>query len=74
MEGVIADSMRLPGAMAFASPWTRPYMLGFPGAAVKSSISSLSRKPAPLTVTALPNPSFNVVVTATAAPEPSTTE
>ncbi len=54
MLGVIADSIRLPGAIALASPCTRPYMLGLPGAVAKSSISSLSRKPAPVTVTALP--------------------
>jgi hypothetical protein len=54
MLGVIADSIRFPGAIALASPSTRPYMFGAPGAVAKSSISSLSRKPAPLTVTALP--------------------
>ena len=54
MVGVIAESIRLPGAIALASPCTRPYMFGLPGAVAKSSISSLSRKPAPVTVTALP--------------------
>ena len=52
--GVMAESIRLPGLMALVSPCTRPYMLGFPGAVAKSSISSLRRNPAPLTVTALP--------------------
>ena len=54
MLGVIAESGRLPGWMALESPCTRPYMLGRPGALARSSISSLSRKPAPVTVTALP--------------------
>ena len=49
-------------------------MLGLPGAVVKSSISSLSRNPAPPTVTALPYELFNVVVTLTALPAESTTE
>src|SRR2546430_2108345 len=50
IDGVIADSMRLYGAMALASPWIRPYMFGCPGAVVKSSISLFSRKPAPVHV------------------------
>ena len=60
MEGVMAESMRLPGAMAFASPCTRPNRLGRPGAEVKSSISSFKRNPAPVTVTALPKSLFSV--------------
>ena len=54
MLGVIAESGRLPGWIALESPWTSPYMLGRPGALARSSISSLSRNPAPVTVTALP--------------------
>ena len=30
MLGVIAESMRFPGAIALASPWTRPYMSASP--------------------------------------------
>ena len=41
---------------------------------VKSSISLFNRNPAPLTVTALPNPPFSVVVTDAAFPAASTTE
>src|SRR5439155_622272 len=47
IAGVIPDSIRFPGAMAFASPWTRPNRFGLPGAVMKSSISSFSRNPAP---------------------------
>ena len=39
------------GAIAFASLPMSPYAFGVPGLAEKSSISSLSRKPAPSTVT-----------------------
>jgi hypothetical protein len=60
MVGVIDDSGRLPGAMALASPPTTPNMLGAPGLAEKSSISSLSRKPAPSTTTPEPNQPFRV--------------
>ena len=49
-------------------------MFGLPGADVKSSISLFNRKPAPVTVTPLPKPPFNVVVTAAALPFPSTIE
>ena len=41
------ESGRLPGAIALASPCTRPNMFGAPGLAAKSSISLLSRKPVP---------------------------
>jgi hypothetical protein len=44
--GVIEESIRLPGATAFASPWIRPNMFGRPGAVAKSSISLLRKKPA----------------------------
>src|SRR5438034_1107240 len=74
IAGVIPDSIRFPGAMAFASPWTRPNRFGLPGAVMKSSISSFSRNPAPVTVTALPKSLFNVVVQDTALPPASTIE
>src|SRR5256886_316725 len=83
MDGVMADNMRLPGAMAFASPG-KPNLfglvqgeanrLGLPGAVMKSSISSFNRNPAPVTVTALPKSLFSVVVQDTAFPSASTTE
>jgi hypothetical protein len=66
--------MRLPGTMAFASPWTSPSAFGAPGLLAKSSISSFSRKPAPRTVTAEPNQKLIVVVMATALPLLSATE
>src|SRR5207248_4596493 len=43
-------------------------MLGTPGLAAKSSISSLSRKPRPSAVTREPKSSFKVVVTETVFP------
>ena len=43
--GLIELSGRLPGAISLALPWTRPNMFGEPGLAVKSSISSLRKKP-----------------------------
>jgi hypothetical protein len=54
MAGVMAESIRFPGSTAFASPCTRPYWLGVPGLAAKSSISLFRRNPAPSTVTRLP--------------------
>ena len=45
---------RLPGAMALASPWISPNMLGTPAREVKSSISLFSRNPVPSTVTPEP--------------------
>ncbi len=74
MVGVIAESMRAPGRTALARPCTRPNWLGTPGLAVKSSISLLSRNPAPSTVTRLPYRELIVVVTATALPAASTIE
>ena len=45
--GVMELSGRCPGAMALASDWIKPKSaLGTPGCVVKSSISSLNRKPA----------------------------
>src|SRR5262245_20464851 len=72
--GVIADNIRLPGAIAFASPCTSSYWFGDSGFAAKSSISLFRRKPAPVTVAADPNPELIVVVNATALPAASTTE
>ncbi len=54
MVGVMLESMRFPGAMAFASPCTSPIWFTAPTAVVKSSISSLSRNCAPGTVKAAP--------------------
>ena len=58
--GVIDDSGRLPGATALFGPSTNPNMLGEPGLAEKSSISSLRRMPVPAAVTCAPNQSFSV--------------
>src|ERR1700674_4965470 len=49
-------------------------MLGVPGCVVKSSISSLRKKPAPLTYTPDPYRSLSVDVVATALPDWSTTD
>ena len=54
MVGVIAESGRLPGSIAFASPCTSPNIFGAFGLDVKSSISSFSRNPRPGTVMPLP--------------------
>ena len=66
--GVMLDSIRLPGAIAFASHCRRPIALTAPTLVVKSSISLFSRKPAPVTVTPEPYPSLSVVVIETALP------
>ncbi|MCY1311659.1 hypothetical protein D9M70_619870 [compost metagenome] len=60
MVGLIELSGRLPGAMALASPCTRPYMLGTPILEVKSSISLFSSTPVLSAVTLAPNQSFSV--------------
>ncbi len=52
--GVIELSMRLPGAMALASSPSSPKELGVFGLTEKSSISLLSRKPAPGTTILAP--------------------
>ena len=70
----MAESIRLPGSMAFRSPCTSPNWLGVPGLAAKSSISLFRTKPAPVTVTLLPYQELMVVVTATAFPWASTME
>ena len=74
MVGVMQLSIRLFGAMAFASPPTSPYMFGEPGFTEKSSISLFSRKPAPFTNTLEPYEPLSVVVIATAFPSRSTME
>ena len=51
-----------------------PYILGTPGFAEKSSISLLSRNPAPSTTMPHPNDPLSVVVTLTAFPHWSITE
>ena len=45
MVELIELSRRLPGWIAFFLPWTRPKRLGAPGFVVKSSVSSLRKKP-----------------------------
>ena len=45
--GLIDDSGRLPGAMLLAVPCTSPYRFFSPTLTVKSSISSLRKKPVP---------------------------
>ena len=57
MDGVIADSIRFPGAIAFASPWTRQYMFGLPGADVSRHLV-VQQESRAATVTPLPNPPF----------------
>ena len=71
--GVIELNILLPGAIAFASPPTAPYILGTPGLALKSSISLFIKNPAPPTTVLLPYPPFSVVVTATILPSASIT-
>ncbi|MNZ89897.1 hypothetical protein D3C78_1088380 [compost metagenome] len=60
MVGLMDESMRLPGSMALASLPTTPKALATPGLALKSSISSFNRKPAPFTTTPLPKSQFSV--------------
>ena len=52
--GVCELSMRLPGAIKLASVPIAPLRSVTPGLRLKSSISSLSRNPAPLTTTREP--------------------
>jgi hypothetical protein len=58
--GAIDESGRLPGAISLRTPCTSPYRFGTPGLAVKSSISSLSRKPVSPATTSAPNASLIV--------------
>ncbi len=74
MVGVMEERGRLPGAMALAALWMRPKALGVPALEVKSSISSLRRKPRGSTVTPEPKPKVRVEVLETALPSASTTE
>ena len=60
MVGLIELKGRLPGAMAFAWPCTRPYRFGTPSLDVKSSISSFNSTPVPAAVTRAPNHSLRV--------------
>ena len=55
MVGDMLLNGRLPGAIALASPCTRPNRLGTPGLMVKSSISSFSKNPVPSGTTTAPN-------------------
>ena len=48
--GVMLDSGRFLGAIAFAAPWISPNMFGRPIFEVKSSISSFKRNPSPSAV------------------------
>ena len=74
MVGDMAESIRLPGSILFASPCTRPNMFGLPGCTAKSSISSFIMKPTLARYTPLPHELLSVVVVDTALPSPSTTE
>ena len=53
--GLIEDSGRLPGAIAFLAPCTSPNMFGVPGRVVKSSISLLRKNPVSPAMTLAPN-------------------
>ena len=58
--GAIDDNGRLPGAIAFAAPCTRPNWLGVFGRVVKSSISSFSTTPVPGAMITAPKLPFSV--------------
>jgi hypothetical protein len=58
--GVMELNGRLPGAIAFALPCTRPNRFAAPGFAVKSSISSFNRKPVLPAMTLAPKSSLMV--------------
>ena len=60
MVGVMELKGRLPGAIAFALPCTRPNKFGAPGLAVKSSISSFKKKPVSPAMTLAPKSSLMV--------------
>ena len=60
MAGVMELSGRFKASTAFASPPSRPKAFGTPGLETKSSISLLSRKPAPGTEIAEPKEKFSV--------------
>ena len=73
--GDIALSIRLPGAMAFASPCTRPNMFGVPGLRGEVVHLVVQEEAAASDVhTPEPYPPLSVVVVATAFPLSSTTE
>ena len=54
MVGLMEESGRLPGSMALFLPWIRPNRLGAPTLEVKSSISSLRKKPVSPAITLAP--------------------
>ena len=58
--GLIELSMRLPGAMTFAGVPMSPRAFVSPGFLLKSPISLLRMKPAPLTTTCEPKPPSSV--------------
>ena len=58
--GVIELSGRLPGSTWLITPWTRPAPLATPGLEVKSSISSLRKKPVLPAICLLPNRKLTV--------------
>ena len=60
MVGDMAESGRLPGAIALFGPWMRPNPLGTPTLLVKSSISSFMAKPRPLMTTPDPKEKLSV--------------
>jgi hypothetical protein len=68
MVGVMAESMRFPGSMAFCSPCTSPNWFGTPGLAAKVVHLVVEEEARAGTVTLLPNEELMVVVTATAFP------
>ena len=68
------ESIRFFGWISLASPPTAPNTFATPGLALKSSISSFNKKPAPSATTPAPKLKLIVVVLATALPQPSTIE
>ena len=60
MVGLIELKGRLPGAIALVLPCTSPKRLGTPGFTVKSSISSLRKKPVSPAITLAPNSALMV--------------
>ncbi len=60
MVGLIELSGRFPGAMALVLPCTSPNRFGTPGFTVKSSISSLRKKPVSPAITLAPNSALMV--------------
>ena len=71
MVGLMLESGRLFGAIAFASEPTRPKAFGIPGEMLKSSIWLLSITPVPGTMTLHPQVVLTVEVSATQFPRAS---